>query len=168
MSVEHREDVGPERALQLFRADVLQAILRVLLAGIVDQEVEPAERLDRSGHGFAAENLLTDIARDREAAPALLLDQRLGRLGVRVLVEIDDGDVRPLLGEPDRDRATDAAVTAGDQGGLTLELAGAPVVPHLRAGLWHHLRAQTRLPVLLLRRVVPGLGFRHGGVSCKG
>ena len=68
-----------------------------------------------------------------------VLDQALGRLGVLVLVEVDDRDVGALLGEGDRDRAADAAVAAGDQRDLAVELAGGPVVPHLGTRLRRHL-----------------------------
>jgi hypothetical protein len=77
----------------------------VLLAGVVDQQVELAERLDGARDRVLAERLVADVARDGQAAAALLLDQRLGRGRILMLVEIDDRDVRALLGEPDRDRA---------------------------------------------------------------
>ncbi|MNN93652.1 hypothetical protein D3C81_2121410 [compost metagenome] len=49
-NVEHREDVGPEGSFQLAGADVVQRILRMLLGGVVDQDVEPAVLLDGLGH----------------------------------------------------------------------------------------------------------------------
>ena len=106
--------------------------------------------------------LVAEVARDRDAAPILRLDPALGRAGVVVLVEVEDRDVGPLLGETDRDRAADAAVAAGDQRGLAGELAGAPVVLHVGLRLGRHRRAQAGLAVLLLGGVVRGLGLRHG------
>jgi hypothetical protein len=41
--MEHGEEIGPKGVLQLLGADVLEPVLRMLLAGIVDQQVEPAE-----------------------------------------------------------------------------------------------------------------------------
>src|SRR5690606_1420685 len=45
--VEHRVDVGLERALELFRGDVADVLVGMLLAGVVDQNVEPAPLADR-------------------------------------------------------------------------------------------------------------------------
>ena len=82
---------------------------------------------------LAAEALVADVARDRDARrPSSSISARVER-GVVVLVEIEDRDVGALLGEADRDRAADPAVAAGDQRDLARELAGAAVVPHLGA-----------------------------------
>ena len=157
--MEHAEDVGPEGPLQLRGADVLEPVLRVLLGGVVDQQIEPAEGLDGAREGLAAERLVADVAGDREAAPPLFLDQLPGRAGVGVLVEIDDRDLGALLGEADRDRPADPAVAAGDQGDLAGELAGAPIVAHLGARLGRHLRAQAGLALLLLGGMVRRSGL---------
>ena len=90
-----------------------------------------------------------------------LLDQRAGRARVLVLVEIENCDVGGLLGEADRDRAADPAVAAGDQRDLARELAGATILAHLGARLRGHLRAQTRLAVLLLGGMMLRLAGRH-------
>jgi len=103
--VKHRENVGAEGALQLLGADVLQPLLRVLLGGVVDQQVEPAQRADGAGDRVLAERLVADVAGNGDAAPALLLDQRLGRCGMFVLVQVDDREIGAFLGEADRDRA---------------------------------------------------------------
>src|SRR5690606_40108511 len=121
-----------------------------LLAGMVDQEVEPAERLDRAGDCVPAERLVAYVAGEGDAAAARFLDQCLGRCRIIVLVQIEDGDVGPLLGEADRDRTADAAVAPGDQRGHAVELADAAVVAHVRVWYGRHLGAQAGLAVLLL------------------
>jgi hypothetical protein len=103
-NMEHGEEIGPKGVLQLLGADVLEPVLRMLLAGIVDQQVESAERLDRTRDRVLAERLVADVARDDDAAAALLLDQRPGRRGIFMVVEVDDRNVGALLGEADRDR----------------------------------------------------------------
>ena len=61
--IEHREDVGLEGALQLLFADVADVLVPMLLAGIVDEDVEAAELLDRLRDGPLAEALVAEIAR---------------------------------------------------------------------------------------------------------
>ena len=57
-----------------------------------------------------------------------------------VLVEVGDQHVGALAGEGDGHRAADAAVAAGDEGGLALELAAADVALFAEIGRRRHLR----------------------------
>ena len=105
-------------------------------AGVVDQDVEVAERLDRGvdqvlralpvgdvvavGHGLAAERLD-------------LVDDLLRRRGVRAgsvvgATEIVDDDLGPLAGEEQRMLAADAATCARDDGDSTVQTTP---LPHL-------------------------------------
>src|SRR5690606_6154259 len=89
-----------------------------------------------------------------EQRPAALgLDVALHLLGVGVLLQVDDRDVGALLGEVQRHGASDAAIAAGDQRHLALELAGGLVVGPLVPGLGDHLVLAPGLPVLLLGRL---------------
>ena len=56
-----------------------------------------------------------DVARQQEAARALGLDRLARRLGVVVLVEIDDRDVGAFARVQDGDGAADAGIAAGDE-----------------------------------------------------
>jgi hypothetical protein len=78
-----------------------------------------------------------------------------------VLIEVDDGHVRSLLGEHDGDAAADAAVPAGYQGGLARELAGWLIASGLRLGSWVHQVFAAGLFLLGLRWASCGLLFWH-------
>src|ERR1700730_4827058 len=92
--------------------------------------------------GLSAELLVADVARDRDAAPALGLHQPPGLLRVLVLVEVDHAHVRALLGEEDADGLPDSAVTPGHQRRPAEKLAGGPVPPpDVGLGLHHRLAA---------------------------
>ncbi|GAB4107119.1 hypothetical protein GCM10028790_61380 [Micromonospora taraxaci] len=88
--------------------------------------------------------LVGDVTAYRDAPPAGLLDQanRLPGVGVLLLVEIRDEDVRALPGEGDGDRPADPRVTAGDQRPLAVELAAAPVRLFPVVRLRVHLRGR--------------------------
>ncbi len=80
---ELREDVGLESAAELRLGDVANVLVGMLLAGIVDEDVEVAERFDHLIDRALAECLAADVAGDEQAAPALALDA-FGALGVFV------------------------------------------------------------------------------------
>ena len=63
---EHPEDVGLERALQLLLGDVADVLVGMLLAGIVDEDVEPAELVDRPPDRVLAEFLVAEIAGNQD------------------------------------------------------------------------------------------------------
>src|SRR5688500_16817679 len=106
----------------------------MLLAGVVDEDVEPAELLDGLGDGPFAETLVADVAGDGNRLAAFLLDDGLRLLRVVVLAQIEDRDVGAFPREQGGDRPADAAVGSGDQRDLALQAIGARV---------------TRLPVWL-------------------
>ena len=65
--VEIAEDVGAEGSLDLIGRDLLDLVLRMLLGGIVDEHVEPAEALDDLVDGGTAEIGIAHIAGDCQA-----------------------------------------------------------------------------------------------------
>ncbi len=68
----HREDVRAERPLELLCADVLDRLLRVLLGGIVHQDVE-LDQLGRGAlHQLLAERFVTNITRNDDASACAL------------------------------------------------------------------------------------------------
>jgi hypothetical protein len=111
---EHRVDVGLEGALKLLLADVEDVLVGVLLAGVVDEDVEPAELVHRLGDDRVAMGFLAKVAGYRDRAAALGLDDAPGLGGVVMLAQIGNGDVGALAREQGGDRAADAAVGAGD------------------------------------------------------
>ena len=86
----------------------------MLLAGVVDEDVEPAQLVDRLLDRAFAERLVADIAGDGDRLAALLLDDVLGELGVLMFAKIEDSDVRALTRKQSRHCAADAAVRPGD------------------------------------------------------
>ena len=125
--VEHRRDVGGEGVLPLLVGNLLQRLAGHLVGGVVDQDVDLAERLERGGDDLAAVRGVRDIAVDQHGLAAGLLHQRGGVLGVVVLVEVGDQHVGALAGVGDRHRPSDAAVAAGDHRGLAGQLAGSAI-----------------------------------------
>jgi hypothetical protein len=148
---ELREDVGAERPFELLCRDAADFLLWMLLARVVHQHVEPAESANGAVHRLAAEALVADVTRDEQATPALFLDRALRLLGILVLVQIDDRDVRTFLGEGDRHRFADPAVTAGDDGHSAFQLAAAPLCRVIGYRPGPHLGLDSRLPILVLR-----------------
>jgi len=161
---DHAEHVGAERPFQLTRRDLRQVVGDVLLGRVVDQHVDLAELLDDSCDRAPAEGLVADVAGERDAAPAFRLDQPLRLRRVLALLQEQDGDVGPLLGEGDRRGPADAGIAAGDDGGLAGELVGGAIGPHFGAGLGPHLGLPARLARLRLRRL-RGWLCGHGGSS---
>src|SRR5437588_12069629 len=91
---EHREDVRPESALELLRADVFDALLRMLLGGVVDEDVEFAELVRHLVDDFVAMLLVPDVAGDSNALALLGFDKPTRFLGILFLLEIRNRDVR--------------------------------------------------------------------------
>jgi hypothetical protein len=71
------EDIGAEGARQLFRADILQVVLKMLLAGVVDENVEPAETAQGVRDDAAAEAFIADIAGHEARRAASFSTRRL-------------------------------------------------------------------------------------------
>ena len=101
-------------------------LVGMLLAGIVDEDVDAAELghhlLDRA----IAEVLVAEIAGDGDRLAPLGLDDPLRLRRVVMLAQIEDGDVGALAREQGGDRAADAAVRAGDQRDLARQAGRSP------------------------------------------
>ena len=119
--VEHAENVGLERPLQLRFGDVADVLVGMLLAGIVDEHVEPPELVDGFLDRALAETLVADVAGNGDRPASFLFDNVLGLGGIVVLAQVQDGDVGAFAREQGADRAANAAVAAGDDGDLAVE-----------------------------------------------
>ena len=99
---------------------VLARVRRQRDAGVVDEDVEAAERagdrLDRTGAAGprSATSVTTPIGRVVAVGAADLLDDGIDA----VLADVDDGDPGPLVGEQVGGRPAHAARRAGHQGAL--------------------------------------------------
>src|SRR3546814_7653535 len=102
MDVDHRLKL-------LIRLLLYHAIARV--AGVVDDDVQPAEAVERRLHETFAEVGRGDFADACHRLAARRLDGR-DRLRRRILVEVVDDHACPLGGQLERHRATDAAARA--------------------------------------------------------
>ena len=148
---EHRIHVRLEHRVELLGRDVLQVIDRMLLRGVVHQDVEPAHRLRRIGDELGAERLVADVAGQRGRLAARILDQAHDLARIRLLDgKVVEGDVRALPREGDRGGTADAGVAAGDQRLPADQLAAAAVARLAMVGLRVH-RAREAWRVLLLR-----------------
>jgi hypothetical protein len=96
---EHAEDVGLESALQLLLGDVANVLVGMLLASIVDEDVEPAQLIDGLLDGVIAKLSVANVAGNGDRLAALFLDDLPGLLRIVVLAQIEDRDVRTLASE---------------------------------------------------------------------
>lgn len=118
--VEEGEGVRAERPLHVLPRDILRLVHALLLGGVVHEDVELPERVERPVQDLPTEVGIPDVTGEREAATVGLPDP-LGRvLGVLVLVEVGDGDVGALAGKGDGDRTADPTIPAGDERDLPL------------------------------------------------
>ena len=109
----------------------------MLLGGIVDQDIKPAEVLHRLVDGGAAELLAGNVAGDRQALPPLFPHRCRGLGGILTLLEIYDGEVGTLTREQDRNGTADATVAAGHDRHLAFEPASAGVACLVRRARVH-------------------------------
>ena len=128
------EDVRAEGAFELFGGDVFDAVLRVLLGGVVHENVEAAELFHGLVDNATADLFVADIARQQDAFSAMLLDALPRLLRIAIFLEIVDRHVGAFLGEGDRHRTADAAVAAGDERDLAVEFTAAAMLRVF--GLW--------------------------------
>ena len=113
---EQRVDVGLEGGVELLGRDAEKRLLRLLVAGVVDEDVEAAEPGDRVGDQLLAERFVADVARQGHRLAAGRLDQlhdlaRVWFLGGQVA----DRDVGAFARIGDRRGPADAGVAAGDE-----------------------------------------------------
>ena len=166
--VEVAEHVGAEGALELLGVELGRIVDLVLLGGVVHQDVDAAELLDGALDRLPAEHLVADVAGEQERLASLCLDQARGLLRVVVFFQIEDRDQRALARHRDRDRAADAAVAAGDDRDLVLELADAGIFRQVFRPR-PHLAFDARLMVLRLRRLPAASSpFRPFFRACAG
>ena len=98
-------------------------------AGVVDDDVEPAEAGDRGIDGGRDLGLGGDVAAQREDVACTAFAQGVGgRMGAGLVV-VGQHEPRPFGGEAARRRCADAAGRAGDDHDLVLKA-------HVRAGQW--------------------------------
>ena len=119
--VEHCEDVGLECAFELFDGDVGDVLVGMLLAGVVDQHVEPAPLVDHRLDQALAMPRVAQVASRKQSLAAFPLDRVGSHSRIVVFVEIGDRDLGAFAGEQDRSRAPDTAVAAGNDGDLALQ-----------------------------------------------
>lgn len=107
---EYRKDVGPERALELVGGDLLDSFLRMLLGGIINENIETAKLSHHTVDCVLAKSFLSNVPRDGHTSASFLFDQSFRLLRVFVFVQIDDGHVGALSGECDGDGTADSTV----------------------------------------------------------
>src|ERR1051325_11020437 len=96
----------------------------MLLAGIVDQDVDASELVDGLTHRALAKLLVAEISGNGDCAAAFGFDDLLGPGRIVMLTKIKDGDIGALAREQRRHGPADAAVGAGDQRDLALQPSG--------------------------------------------
>jgi hypothetical protein len=113
-------DVEPERVGELLDVDRRARPEWLDGRGIVDEDVDPAQLVDRTARERRPGPRRAEVGDDRDGTASRVADGRRRR-GELVLGAGDDGDASPALGELHGDRTADAAAAAGDQSGLVFE-----------------------------------------------
>jgi hypothetical protein len=115
-------------------------------------DIQPTKPGHRAPNRLPAERLAAQVARDPKRAHSALLDQPHGLPRVSVLVQIDERDVRPFLGEGECHGPANAAIASGDERDRTAELPGSLCGGIRRARPRRHPRLDARLVSLALGR----------------
>ncbi len=90
-------------------------------AGVADQNVEAAERLEHPRHHGLGVGVARHVGLDRQTLATQLLDLGHDRLGLVVVASVVDRHVGALARQLERDRPADAEAAAGDDGALSFE-----------------------------------------------
>jgi hypothetical protein len=106
--VEHAAQVDVEHRIPVLRGDVHE-LQRLGDAGVVDQDVDMAERLDGAVGRLLAAVAVGHVAREA----AVLSAEALGRVVRRAFVEVDDRDAGAVLGKQPRRSEADPARARG-------------------------------------------------------
>lgn len=118
-------DVGVEGVEPLLVADLEDRVLHHLVGRVVEQDVDRAKLVHGLVNHLIAVLLLPEVGWEGVALAAVLLDLLLGLLRILLLfLQVRNQHVGALHGEENGSAATDARVTAGDDGLAALELAG--------------------------------------------
>ena len=154
---EHCIDIGLDRGVEGLGRQILQLVAELLAARVVDQDVQPAQALDRLCDQGLAEVLVPQVAGNGDGAATLGLDQGGDLVSVFLFVgQIVDRDIRPFAGIGDGGRRADAAVAASDQGALALQAPGAAIAVLAVVGQRVHPACQSGKGLFLFRKVGPG------------
>jgi hypothetical protein len=132
LGLEHRADGGldhVEGAEEVDLQDLLPVVDRhahdqVIAgdAGIVDEDVDLAERLEGGGDGLHARFRIGHVGRDVDGLPTESLDLGHGGFGDFLASHVHEGDVATLSRELQADCLAYAAGSARDESGLTGEI----------------------------------------------
>ena len=118
---EHALEVHVDDPVELLLGEGLERLADVD-AGIVEQDVDRPELARRLGGEGPAGGDVGDIDRAVQGAPAERADLAGCLVGLALVVEMAEGDVRALGGEGQGRGAADAARAAGDQSDFSREL----------------------------------------------
>ena len=148
------EHIGAEGSLELLGVEIGGIVHLVLLGGVVHQDVDAAELLERCARPTPSR---TSRRRRRPRTGSRWLPSSSTSRSVSSASSCSSryriAIMRALARHRDRDRAADAAVAAGDDRDLVLELADAGIFRHVFRPR-PHLAFDARLMLLLLRRLL--------------
>jgi hypothetical protein len=121
-------DVGLQGLLQVRVFQVFQPLAVQLERGVVDQDVDAAERLGHLLDRLVAEARIAHVTGDHHAAAAFALHVLAGDVRVLGLVQVQHRHIGAFACEQHRHRTADAGIATGDDRAHALQLAAAGVV----------------------------------------
>ncbi|XUR38955.1 hypothetical protein ACQY74_007095 (plasmid) [Rhizobium leguminosarum bv. trifolii] len=144
-------DIDLEGQFPLFITDLVDALEACLMCGVVDENVDTAELLDRRLDDLSAVGGILDVTADEDSLASGLLDQPFRLIGILILVEIGEQQIGTLPGIGDRHCPANAAIAAGDDRPLALQPLGTAIALFAMVGNRVHLCRETRHRLLLGR-----------------
>jgi hypothetical protein len=113
-------EVGPDHAVPFLDVERVRGFANID-AGVVDENVDPAELAAGACDHVSDGGLVGDVSGDGDHLDAALSE--LGDRRVRLcFIASDDGNGGAGLGEPPRHAKPNAAIAAGDDGDLASEI----------------------------------------------
>jgi hypothetical protein len=135
---EHGEHVYPIGFLELLIGNVFKLVVTPLKGGIVHQDIDIAECIDRFLGDLLRYRPFADIARNQNRFTASLGNQTFRLLSILVFRKIRDSNIRSLSSESESDRSAYTAISSGDQRMAILEQTTALVGRLSMIDFWTH------------------------------
>jgi hypothetical protein len=118
--IKKAENVGSKDLLNMRRVQFFHPRYRILLPGIVYQNINFAISIYRSLHHFLAKIRIRQIPVELDDPAPEFLNPRDGKISVFMFIQINDAYVRAFFCEEQGNRTSDSVVASGNNGNFAL------------------------------------------------